>query len=236
MDDFLAINPSWATYSLNSFGLRSLTNFFDVYNQCEIRPLPYIKYGISFAYGMIRMVKPPLHEDMLIPTPTWRVFLDQMDHKYKSSYTLGLFLDNPIFRKNYSLHTELNYTYIKSAYSQNINGNGIELAIDYSALSMPLMVRYTLPHKTIQPFINGGAHYSVFLTNTSSYLINGTLIGNNVLMARHSIGYSLGSGLEYRLKYSKSLFLEFRYTKLYGLSKSESFRRSELQLFTGINF
>jgi hypothetical protein len=88
----------------------------------------------------------------------------------------------------------------------------------------------------MQPFINAGPHYSAHLNNSSSYVINGSLVTKYPLMTNKYFGYSIGGGLEYKRKYSKSLFFEMRYTRLYGLSKSATYRISGLQLLTGINF
>jgi hypothetical protein len=56
------------------------------------------------------------------------------------------------------------------------------------------------------------------------------------LVSDNQLGISAGTGFEYRLDIRHSLFLEFRFNKLFGLNHDSSFNTYGFQVISGISF
>jgi hypothetical protein len=71
---------------------------------------------------------------------------------------------------------------------------------------------------------------SIRFSNNYSREVHGTLVSD--FMG----GPALGGGFEYRLDFRRSLFLDFRYNRLYGVSTPKTMVFSEFLVTTGIPF
>lgn len=94
-----------------------------------------------------------------------------------------------------------------------------------------------------RPYINLGGIFSYNFNNKNSLYranIDGNVIEINKidvsLIYENQAGYNFGFGIQYGLDYRRSIFIELRYNKLYGISDTGSYNNSVLQFLTGINF
>lgn len=175
-------------------------------------------------------------------------YLDQFEFKRKGIFALGLFIDQPLFTSNFSLHANLFYTkhvYTKHVYSfKRFDTRDLDFVANTSSLKLPVLVRYSLPINTIRPFVNAG---SMILYNFSKKMqVYETIINDNVyeikqilnesMIEKIQLGYSVGGGIEVPITYRNSLFIEVGYSQLLGIKKLKSISNSEFSFSTSINF
>lgn len=217
------------------YNKKSLAKLTERYNNCELKPFPFLRYGVIIGYEI----------DKLIPNSNVEIdYLNEFSYKYESGYTIGLFIDNPILVSDFSFHAEINYS--KQSFSYNIKeeNKDIDLLINISSLSIPLILRYTYPSLKFRPYINLGGIFSYHFNNKINSLFEANIDDNiieinkisNSTIYDHQAGFNLGGGIQYSLDYRRSIFIELRYNKLYGISNSGSFNNDVLQILTGINF
>jgi len=145
---------------------------------------------------------------------------------------------------DFSLHLELYYSYTKYSYFARNESTNVDLVSNTSGIFLPVMLRYTLQRAKVMPFINAGGCYAFNTKNTgdvyTSINNNGTIQINGIaksnLISKNQVGFSIGSGLEYKLTFKRSLFLELRYNKLVNCDETGARNISQFMLLTEINF
>ncbi|PWN06704.1 porin family protein [Rhodohalobacter mucosus] len=225
----------------------SLSLLISRYNACELRPFPFVKYGIvsGFNSSSISLIS---ERDILNQS-----FRDS-DFIRDRSFSIGVFVDYPLFESDYSIYSGINY-YENSYYSRSGTGNNLsEITVNLSSVEVPVMVRYAYPSTTFRPFFNIGFSYLANLKNEST-VYESTLNNNTVefnifetsqIVSDHQLGVLAGIGTFYHLRYDRVIFLELRYkahyylTKKYlfeadGFRKNNLFRRSGIELVAGFN-
>ena len=219
---------------LVSFTRASLTKLTERFNSCDPTPFPFTRFGVVAGGIAARQI------------PTGYTVLDFMDafkYRYSISYSVGLFLDKPLFASDYSIHAEILYSEMSHLYSYRVKTREREYSAKYSSISIPVLLRYTFPEVKQRPFVNLGAMFNYYL-KSEEILYEADIEGDIAeiylwspsFVSKHHIGVSLGSGIQYMLDYRKSLFLELRYNRLIGLSDQHYFNTDEIQLLTGIIF
>jgi opacity protein-like surface antigen len=155
----------------------------------------------------------------------------------------------PINMSDFSLHADLNFT--KSGYSYNsesynnnlsLNQNIIFLA-NTSSINLPVLLRYTFPYMHIKPFLNVGLIYTYNIINSTAIYtstiyptyIETSTIDKTSLISKSQLGFSCGTGVEYKLNNRHAVFIELRYNKLHSSSSDYILNKSEFQIITGIN-
>lgn len=220
---------------LVSYNKKSLSTLIDRYNKCELKPFPFFRYGFILGYGFTKLNPSPGNE---------MTYLSEFDYKYDPSYILGVFIDCPIFVSYYSFHTELLYSGNGYSYTLRTGNRDYDLVINTTSLSLPLLLRYTIPSKSIRPYFELGAIYTYNLRNESTKyesIIDGSLIdvisvSEESLIPENQAGFSIGAGVQYNLSLKNILSLGLRYYNQYPVGNSSSFSNKSFQIISSISF
>jgi hypothetical protein len=200
------------------------------YNECELKPVPVFRFGLTAGYNMVKLVK-AVDDDISY----------YFDPQYEGGLTLGLFADRPLLAGNFSIHPELYYTRFSMLYNSIMADKDMDLVSDISYLKMPVLIRYYIPAKRVRPFIDAGGILSVTLTN-NTLIYRSKITGDIVEILGEiepvplnpvSLGYVIGGGAEFKLNARRSLFLEIRHNTFIGSHGSEKI--SEFNFMTAIN-
>jgi hypothetical protein len=221
--------------NLVNYNKKSITKLVSRYNNCELKPFPHFRYGVTLGYEFMKLVTPSGNQNEDIK---------YFDFKYDGSYAIGLFIDNPISVSDFSLHSELYFSKHGFSYNKRIANEDIDFVANLSTLKVPLLIRYAIPSNKIRPFINIGMVGSLNIRNktqlyTTTISENKIEIGDIKLSSpidNIQFGYCMGGGMEYKLKSRNSLFFEIRYTSQYGISNPGTLKTSGFNFVTGINF
>jgi len=215
--------------NLVKYNKRSLKKFINKYNTKDLSPFPFPKVGLMIGNEMQKLN--PIY-DVLIASGLFR-------YNYESSFLVGAFIDYPILLSDFSAHLELYYSNHSYSYSKITESEDLLLNVTTSDLKAPLLFRYTLPFRKFRPFVNIGGIYA-YNFNPSGFFnyftTDGFKVRRSEISSKHHFGYSVGGGLEYKLNYKNSLFLDFRYSELYGSSPGNEINYSLMQLSLGFNF
>ena len=213
---------------------RQLAEVVDRYNYCKYKPFPIFSYGILLGYEASK----------LIPHGNLDDDLTGMDYRYDGGFTVGLFVDKPISFSEFSVHSELYFSRHGFSNNKHVENKDIDLVVNTSTLSLPILLRYTYPYYKIRPYVNTGSYFTYSLKNQDAVyeatieegIIEINKISENSLISQFHIGFSAGGGVVYKITYRNSIFLEARFSKRYELSGNDAFNNSEISFFTGINF
>jgi hypothetical protein len=206
------------------YNKKSFIRFIDRYEKCKLRPFPHFRYGVRAGYEWAQIVDPPQS-------------LEQFDFKYEGAFTLGLFLDAPINVSDFSFNLGINYSRHGYSYSNLTQDADYDFVANLSSLKMPVLVRYSLPTNKYRFFIQSGGIVE-YNFNKSAHLYQSAIRGNIITIDRQKVfeindfrlGFSIGSGFEYKVTKRNSLFFEFSFNQLYGDMKN-----SNILLTVGIN-
>lgn len=230
---------------LASYKKSSLSKLIARYNTCELKPFPHFRYGLLFGFEFSKLVpseKKSRVSDYI--THPYDTDLEQFEYNYNKGFSIGVFIDHPILASDFSVHTELLFSKHEYSYNHTSKSVDLDLIINLSTLSVPFLVRYTLPKNNFRPYFNAGPVYSYNMKNESYFYKSSTL--NNIIEIKNSIegtiiptneiGYAIGCGLEFDIDYKRSLFLDMRYSKQFGISGKLSGRNSIINVSLGVNF
>jgi len=220
---------------LVNYRKQQLAAFMNRYEDCELKPFPYLKVGMTIGYGMMKLA--PTNRQM-------EASLDKLDFTYSGGFTVGLFVDQPILLSDFSVHAELYFSKYGFSYNKMIDNNDVDFVANVSSLKIPLMIRYTYPSNTLRPFINAGGivannfknKMSLYTTTITGSTVETTTMEDISSGKQYQFGYTVGGGIEYNLNYRNHLFLELRYSKLFKPTGSDQPGSSEYHIVTGINF
>ena len=217
-------------YTMNSLAL-----LLERFNSRSSNPFPHTRFGVSVGSAFTKL---------LVPPKMWVPNLNNFDFRYVSSASLGLFMDQPLFPSDFSMHVSCNFTKEAFSYSQQVDGRNYDYVANISTLELPLLVRYTVPLASVYPFIEMGGLASWNFKRDDFFqeeLINGQTINiiesyEPDLINQFYTGFSFGGGIEYPIFPKMSLFLECRYDYCLNRSTLSQFRLSKFNLTTGIAF
>lgn len=218
---------------LVSYNKKSLFKLISRYNKCELKPFPHFKYGLLIGYEFLKLI--PSNEEIND--------LAYFNYKPDGSFSIGLFLDNPISVSDFSLHNELLLSKHGYSYNKLVDNKDLDFVANFTTLNIPLLLRYAYPSNKIRPFINVGIKGTYFIKNKTllyETTINETTIEINdteitSMISDFQLGYVIGGGLEYKLNYKNSLFFEIRYCNQYNQGSVEFQGNSAFSVLTGIN-
>jgi len=214
---------------LVSYNKKSMTKLIKNFNSCKPLPFPIFRYGILFGIGTNKLEN---------------YSSDIFDYKYQTAYIPGIFIDYPLDMSNFSLHTDLFYEKNDYNYSYNQPSYDINMMVNTTSINMPVLIRYTYPSMKLRPFVNAGFIFTYNIINNSKLItstpsnhsdIVGTNIDENPRISKSQIGLAIGCGVEYKLNYKHSLFIEFRSNNIFSLHTTEVLNKTEFQLITGVN-
>jgi hypothetical protein len=196
----------------------SLVRFFHKYKKCFkvdngnnsvsenkkiiVKPSPRIKYGLSLGFT----------ESIISPVFTGDVvYLSKDDKIFSRNLCFEASADIPILTGNFSLHPEINFKKTGASKSYSSSVNDYNMVINYSSISLPVLLRYTILRKRISPYFEAGTLFSRAIKNESQ-IYTYTYSGNNVfvstdnthLLSSNLIGIKAGIGIisGYGSKYS----------------------------------
>jgi hypothetical protein len=215
------------------YNKKSMSKLISRYNNCELKPFPHLRYGLVLGYELAN----------LNPSPdNLGGYVHNINFRFDGGLMIGFFLDIPILVSDFSLNTGLNFSKHGYSFNKLVGNQEFDFVANISSLKLPVLIRYTYPSNRFRPFVNLGGimNYNIknenllYETTITEDFIEIDVSQNVSLIDNIQVGYSIGSGIELSLDQRSSMFLEFRYDKLYG--SSNTFFRSLLSLTTGIIF
>lgn len=219
---------------LVTYNVKPLSKLIKNYNNCSAEPLPFLKYGFILGCGV---------RNIEITGNSLSEYKDFVNNKYRSSVLPGFFIDIPIEMSNFSFHTEMYLSKYRYSISSASTSNVLDFVANTTSLHLPVLLRYTIPQMSLRPFVNGGLNV-IYNMQNSTVLYN-TLITPDYIqlqsvdkksyISKFQPGFSLGAGIEYKLNYKHSVFIEFRYNKQLSYSNKKAFNSTQLELLTGLN-
>jgi opacity protein-like surface antigen len=221
--------------SLVSYTKNSLVQFIKIYNNCESKPFICIRYGLVVGFNESKLIL-NRHKN--------GGYAQLLDLKYTGNYSLGGFIDFPLFSSNFSLHTDIYLSHQLYSLSAKTNNSSIDFIGKNTTVNLPVLLRYTMPTTKIRPYFNAGINftknfqsdYSLYKTDIYSNIIEINKVNEEPLIEANLVGFSVGAGLEYRLNIRNSLFLETRYCMQYGADNLGIFNNATIQILAGFNF
>lgn len=223
-------DPIWVV----SYKKASFRELMERYYSCEQKPFPYARVGFSLGYDYSK----------LIPSKGMGTDYLEMNTQYSRGLTAGVFADIPLSASNLSIFSELRYTQHNYNYYSRLEDKDIDFFAMTKTLSLPLCIRFALPVNRFRPYIQAGGQMAYnFVNSTDRY--NSFISGNTIETLRidenRSVadilwGFTGGAGVEHKLNYRKSLFIEIRYKHMAVGSGQAMFSHSELLFQTAISF
>ena len=212
---------------------RALKKFGNQYNICNLAPFPYIKYGVTVGSEFQRLILPDK-----IDNANFRL----INFKYKGSISAGVFLDVPILVTNWSAYINPYFTKHSYSYKEQTEGKETFYTAEINSIKIPLSLKYTIPDKKLRQFFMAGGVFSYNFKASNSFF-ESTANSNIITIDKRllpdistmSIGFSIGTGIEYKLNLKKSLFFNLHYTNLYPLSIKSYPKTSAFSMSVGIN-
>lgn len=219
-----------------SYRKKSLSKLVTRYNNCEKKPFPHFRYGVTLGYEYAKFTASSNINNKDIA---------YFDFDHDKTIAFGLFVDQPIMSSDVSFHGE--FYYVKHAYSYNKFkvDKDIDLVVNLSSLRLPLLIRYAYPSNYVRPFLNAGfiasynfnnetLFYEMLRSDDTYALVE--YRDSSSLIADLNIGYCVGGGLDILLGAKHSLFLELRYTNQSFFSLNDPLKMSGYNLIASFNF
>ncbi len=216
------------------FSKNGLTAFARKVNDCDPQPLHFRRFGLTFGYGRVDLGNTysiiPYLAEVMQPDP-------------QDAFSFGIFMDLPLLLGDFSFHADVNYTSINFSYNRHSNKTDLDIIANITTIKAPLMLRYTLPHKSWRPFVNTGYmlvyNKQVDIDFYQSSISPGTVLIGEPFLASFTntqTGFSVGAGLDVDLTYRNTLSLELRYDRNIKNPHINSLDMQTLSLITAINF
>lgn len=217
------------------YTMRSITKYLKRYQSCTFIAPPKFRAGVSIGLGFTKLVPSPLMVD-----PDIRNF----QFHYDEGTTLGFFVDQPLFRSNFSLHASCDLTQVAFSYTHQGGQIVSDLAANVFSLELPIQLRYVFPLKLIRPYLEvGGLASWNFLHENAFREIN--VYDRRIELIRqlptnfidaHYLGFSIGGGAEMKINSNHWMHLTLRYDRSKGLSDNSFVGFSRYNLTTGFTF
>jgi hypothetical protein len=215
------------------FNKKSMKEYFSNYNKCSEEPFRFLQYGI-FAGAEIVDYK---HTSGQLSYLHFRYF----NFKPFASPFIGVFVDQPLYANNFSLHFETILSSLETDEEETVNGTRYSISLRSTALTFPLTVRYSFKGKNFTPFFNAGLLYAINIANTNTLKevsLSDTRDLSNYyrFVPDNLIGITSSAGFRMKTSVRNSLFFELRYSMKYGVLLNEYLRSSGSGLSIGYNF
>ncbi len=148
-----------------------------------------------------------------------------------TSPTYSLAVDLPILKYwPLTFHQEICFNKFVTDYTNGSEPPDFQLIQNFSVISLPAMLRYTIPCNKLTLYVNAGLQLDVALNkNNIGMLIvgNGTDITNPATTYYYDYntiqtGVTIGFGGSFKLNKSLSLISEFRYSRVYDVLPDKS--------------
>ncbi|MGE0077789.1 MAG: outer membrane beta-barrel protein [Bacteroidales bacterium] len=212
---------------------QSMKELIEKHNICDDKPFRFTRFGLVFGLSVSKL------------NPAFSKSFDyagNFSYNYKELFSIGMFIDKPIYSTNLSYYLSIYYNKISDSYSKVLDDSKLDFEYKSQSLHMPIMLRYSLPKK-ISPFFNGGAIIRYDFKNDGNIFFSDGIQKVEVASAPSKsvgVGFIAGAGLEIKFTNKNSINFEFRYEnqRVIGKKVEETmlFNRTGFQLLTGINF
>jgi|WetSurMetagenome_2_1015567.scaffolds.fasta_scaffold74765_1 hypothetical protein len=215
------------------FNKKSMKEYFSKYNNCSEEPFRFLRYGI-FAGAEIVDYK---HTSDQLSYLHFRHF----NFKPFTSPFIGVFVDQPLYANNFSLHFETILSSLETDDEETVNGTRYSISLRSTELTFPLTVRYSFLGKNFSPFLNAGLLYAINIDNSNtlkevSSSDTSDLSNSYRFVPDNLIGITSSAGFRLKTSVRNSLFFELRYSMKYGVLLNEYLRSSGSGLSIGYNF
>lgn len=209
--------PSKGNVRVVQYKQNSLKRLVSNYNTCSSKPLPYKKIGVVAGFELTGITTPSRYTGELEGN------FDFGNHK---GAVVGVSFDAPIDGGYFSAHGDVLLS--KSGYSIHHRNKDVDtdVVINFTSLDLPLQVRYTIPTRKVQPFVNMGGVVSLRMKNTSA-VYRATVgpdaiyideVSRNTLISNSSLGFATGAGIQFKVNLRNTVSLELRFVKTYNES------------------
>ena len=198
-----------------------------------VRPL----VSITLQTGLT-VQKLPLDLQVGLPA-TWDEFKG-------NSITYSLAADIPIIKYwPVTYHQEICFNKFVNNYRQGSDPPEYQLIQDFSVISLPAMVRYTLDRKKFKAFVNAGVQIDIALNknNVGWLILSGDAIsgydGSSFEYMNYSTfqsGITAGFGFSYKLSKSLAINSEFRYSSVFNVLPNKSGTERQSAFKAGITY
>jgi hypothetical protein len=216
----------------------NLKRYINDYNRNANRPQSKFHYGFNLGLTGGRLAgvdKDVNYLESIYSIP---------QYKYEWNISIGVLMDLPIKASNFSFHPELNFTKNKISETFRNGNSGYNLLTEYTSLSLPLLIRYSILKNKITPFFEAGPIITGYLKNDGSLhkfsIVDSSLprvLVNSPVMHNSMGGYSVGAGIISGYGSKFPWFVQMRYNMLNNISRENRFLyASELSLLVGLFF
>ncbi|MBN2349877.1 MAG: outer membrane beta-barrel protein [Bacteroidales bacterium] len=213
----------------------SIAKFISGYNSCEKIPFPYTKYG--FFVGLI-------HTRLIASRNNSNEIFESVNFNADQSIYFGAFFDAPIKASDFSTYLGLGFYHSIFSWKSDFFNSLVDVSTSLSTIEVPVLLRYTVPHIKIRPYVNIGLNYALNIVNdntiTQMYLAEDQvqkITDKYNLASDQQIGYAYGAGIQYQLDYKKSVFFEIRVNREFSIPFSKGMlSRKGAEFMGGISF
>lgn len=216
------------------YNKKSFTRLVKSYNNCELKPFPHIRFGLTGGYAFNKIK--PYNELDVQP-------LTEFSYTFEGMPTAGAFIDIPLLASDMSIYTELNFAKYSGSYKNWEGDTDLDAVINMVSLNLPIRFRYAYPRNGFRPFVDLGGVFTcnisrellTYETDIQEDIIEIQRFDNTSMISSMYGGYSFGGGILYDLSFKRSLSLSFHINGLYPFSKKAAFNITGMQLSAGIN-
>lgn len=221
----------------------SISFFLKEYQARKLFLFPKRRMGVNIGMNVSKME--PLSG---MTDPNYQLF----DYSYQPSIQIGVYVVQPILQFGLSVHVACHYSNASfSGFKQLIYrqenpllGAEYDFESKLHMLEFPILLRYTLPLRLFQPFIEVGGQFSWNFINESS--VNRLSMRNDVITNfglyhpqvydSYQISPSFGFGVEYHVNEIQSVYLKINHAKFSGLVNPNLSKLTKWSLTTGYTF
>ena len=204
-------NKIQSQYPYTAAGVSALVT---AYNQCRFpqQASQRVKResGLHTSFGLKAGINT---SDFSVASDSYRA-----THTDATGFQAGAML-NFATRTHFSLQLEAVYVKLQSTFSGEANSynsgiisNNVTTSMKFSQVQVPLLVRYTVGHGKLAPYLNIGPSIALNFGNSSAYTVPINTTTSRAIpidLASYSIGFAGGVGLNIQ-----RLSLEVRYDRM----------------------
>ena len=221
---------------LVSYNKKMMIRLTEQYNNCELKPFPFFKFGVFAGYGL---------SDLKYIEGIGNTFIQQVnpyfknaDFKYDGGFIFGLFIDQPLAATNFTIHPEISLTKNNYSSEYELEEYYVIVEINTASFNIPVVLRYYFPVNTSRPYISFGGIYAYqFKEDFSMWTMPADEGEYPAPVVNNQLGMVAGIGYQFDLTYRMRLYIDCRYNYLYGLkiSGQESYNKNEFQFTAGFS-
>ncbi len=219
---------------LVSFNRKSLSVLGNQYSACKPKWFPHLQFGLFVGYA----ITTPSGGDIRVQPMSQAIPIDLKDVDFKSSNTslVGVALNIPIYRSNFSVRPEV--TYQKNNFENSGDKSNYDIQFSATKINISLMPQYNIDLKPLRIYLNGGLTYSLNSVSDSYVILKSGGPGQRIdwkFFPNAQLGYNFGIGVEQRLNYRCSAFVEMKYMDMLSFQSGRVGCRN-IMFIAGVNF